>query len=50
MNKSQKKKKKKALSRQKNIVWDHKVAEIGGDVLALISNKRARKLYHLDVF
>lgn len=44
------KKKKKALTRQKNIVWDHKVAEIGGDVLTFISSKCTRKLYHLDVF
>lgn len=36
-NKSQKN---KALSRQENIAWDHKVAGTRGDVLALIANTR----------
>lgn len=39
-NKSQKN---KALSRQENIAWDHKVAETRGDVLALIANTRTRR-------
>lgn len=41
MNRSRKKPKK--LLKQKNIVWDRKVAETRGDVLALIANKRARR-------
>lgn len=35
--------KNKALSRQENIAWDHKVAETRGDVLALIANTRTRR-------